>query len=269
MTDNIWEIVEGDGPIVATAIHDGSGLRDELAGLTALAVQDRLREEDPFTGEWTKVAGSRVVAKRSRFEVDLNRPRAKAVYLRPEDAWGLRVWNDDLPSDVVDRSLAEYDAFYDTMRVFLKKIERRHGRFVVLDLHSYNHRREGPQGPEADPASNPEVNLGTGTMPPGRWGHIVERFMGDLRAFDFLGRRLDVRENVKFRGGFFPRWIHTEFQRTGCALAVEFKKFFMDEWTGRPDRRQLEAIREAIASTIPGILEEMAEITRSEGPATG
>jgi hypothetical protein len=152
------------------------------------------------------------------------------------------------------------------MREFLRKIERRHGRFVVLDLHSYNHRRKGPQGPEADPKANPEVNLGTGTMPSGAWRNLVERFLADLRGFDFLGRRLDVRENVKFRGGFFPRWIHTEFSETGCALAVEFKKFFMDEWTGTPDTGQLKTIRKALASTIPGILEELAKATRGKGP---
>jgi hypothetical protein len=83
--------------------------------------------------------------------------------------------------------------------------------------------------------------------------------MADLRAFDFLGRHLDVRENVKFQGGYFGRWIHRTFPESGCALAIEFKKFFMDEWTGRPDPRQLEAIRQALAATIPGVLEVLGK----------
>jgi len=42
-------------------------------------------------------------------------------------------------------------------------LERRFSRFVVFDLHTYNHRL-GPQALPADPRYNPEVNLGTGTL---------------------------------------------------------------------------------------------------------
>lgn len=40
------------------------------------------------------------------------------------------------------------------------------------------------------------------------------------------------------------------------AVAIEFKTFFMDEWTGAPDWSRIDAIREALAGTVPGILEE-------------
>jgi hypothetical protein len=33
----------------------------------------------------------------------------------------------------------------------------------------------------------------------------------------------------------------------GCAIAVEFKKFFMDEWTGEPDPAELAAMRSFVA----------------------
>jgi hypothetical protein len=133
-------------------------------------------------------------------------------------------------------------------------MQHRFGRFVVLDLHTYNHRREGPEGPSADPTANPEVNVGTGTLNRQRWAPVVDRFIADLRGFDFLGRHLDVRENVKFRGGQFSRWIHETFPEAACSLAIEFKKFFMDEWTGEPDRVQVEAIRRALQSTVPGMI---------------
>ena len=126
---------------------------------------------------------------------------------------------------------------------------------MVFDLHTYNHRREGPAGPAADPEKNPEVNLGTGSMNRDKWAPIVDRFVTELRAFDFLGRKLDVRENIRFRGGHFGRWIHESFPDSGVALAIEFKKFFMDEWTGEPFEEHVEAIGRALASTIPGLLE--------------
>jgi len=255
---NIWTLDRGNGPIVATAIHDGHDVRAEVAHHLALDEAARLREEDPFTGRWTVIAPTRVVATRSRFEVDLNRPRETAVYRTPEEAWGLEVWNGSLPEAIVERSLEDYDAFYAELERLYTELARRHQRFLVLDLHSYNHRREGPAGPPADPAGNPQVNIGTGTMSDrSRWARLIERFIDDLTSFDFPGGRLDVRENVKFRGGACAAWTHRSFPDSACVLSIEVKKFFMDEWTGEADERQLNAIGEALASTLPGALEEL------------
>ena len=71
------------------------------------------------------------------------------------------------------------------------------------------------------------------------------------------GRRLDVRENVRFRGGELSRWVHRRFAGRGCALAIEFKKVFMDEWTGALDEQHLEELREALASVVPALIEEL------------
>jgi N-formylglutamate amidohydrolase len=247
----------GDVPLVAAAIHDGHAVRAEVADALALTESKRLREEDPFTGGWTVIAPTRILGMRSRFEVDLNRPRDYAVYRRPEDAWGLHVWKREPPAELIARSLAEYDRFYDEVRALLSRTARRHGRFVVYDLHSYNHRRDGPEAPAADPEANPEVNVGTGSLDRRRWAPVVDALLESLRAFDYRGRRLDVRENVKFRGGHFSRWVHESFPAAACSLAIEFKKFFMDEWSGEPDPVQLDAIRKALASTVPAVLEAL------------
>ena len=86
---------------------------------------------------------------------------------------------------------------------------------------------------------------------------MVDGFINDLRGYDFPGGRLDVRENVKFRGGRFPTWVHQTFPCTGCALAIEFKKFFMDEWTGEVDHELLRSIGGALQSAVPGVLEAL------------
>jgi len=255
MGESTWSIVAGKGPLVATAIHNGHTIRDELRALSALAESDRLREEDPFTDEWTTVADTRVVVHQSRFEVDLNRPREKAVYLRPEDAWGLNLWKEPLGPEMVDLSLSLHDSFYAELKQLLKKKEKSHKRFVLFDLHSYNHRRAGPEAPPAAQEENPEVNVGTGNLDRERWGPVVESFLSTLRGFDFGGRHLDVRENVKFKGGYLSKWVQENFPRSGCALAIEFKKFFMDEWTGEPARETVEMIRQALASTVSPILD--------------
>ena len=258
----IWCEVVGKSPLIAAAIHDGHDSRAEVSKLFALTDAERLREEDPFTATWTEVAETRIVGLRSRFEVDLNRPREKAVYIEPTDAWGLQVWKASPSVEVIARSLVEYDAFYAEVERILTNVEQQFGHFVVFDLHTYNHRRAGADAPPADAEANPEVNIGTGNMPREYWAPVIERFMSDLQNFDFLGRRLDVGENIKFRGGHFSRWIHETFPFSGCALAIEFKKFFMDEWTGAPDNVQVDAIRQALCHTIPGVLNELDKFNR-------
>ena len=251
--DQGWLIDEGEGALVAAAIHDGHAARTEAMELFALNSQERLREEDPYTGEWARLCANRIVGTRSRFEVDLNRPREKAVYIEPADAWGLTVWKHRPAEAMIDRSLSLYDGFYDRVRAAFSRLERQHGHFIVLDLHSYNHRRQGADAEPEDPTGNPEVNVGTGTLNRNRWGGVVDGFMEDLAAYSFAGRQLDVRENVRFQGGYFARWSHEQFPDAACVLAVEFKKFFMDEWTGEPDRAQIDEIAKALAVTLPGL----------------
>lgn len=260
-----FEISTGPGPLVAAAIHNGHAVHADTLPSLALDEAARLREEDPFTADLAGIAATRIVGRRSRFEIDLNRPPEGALYRTPEDAWGLHVWTDGVPDAVAERSMGIYRDFYDAVeRVLAEKI-RAYGSVVVYDLHSYNHRRDGPGGPLADPEQNPEVNVGTGSLDRERWGPLVDRFMADLRD----GARqaglgaLDVRENVKFQGGHFPRWIHHRFGPDACVLAVEFKKTFMDEWTGEPDCDHLRRLREALAYTVPGVLDSRAAIVEA------
>ena len=247
----------GTGPIVAAAVHDGHDVREDTAGVIALEDLSQLREEDPFTAGWAQVAPTQIVGVRSRFEVDLNRPREKAVYRTPDDAWGLQVWKSELPQANVDASLRQYDEFYDAVGRLLQELVDRYERVVVYDLHTYNHCRDGADGPKADTKENPEVNIGTGTMDRKFWSPVVDRFVSDLSAADYRGRSLDVRENVKFQGGYFGQWIHERFPRQVCAIAVEFKKFFMDEWSGEPDLEQVAAIYDTLQSTVPGVHEAL------------
>ncbi|MBL7115067.1 MAG: N-formylglutamate amidohydrolase [Kiritimatiellae bacterium] len=259
MVAPIWAIDGGDGPLVATAIHDGTTVRDEVRQHMLLPDEVRRREEDPFTAAWTRIAPVRIVGLHSRFEVDLNRPRETAVYRTPEDCWGLDVWDGHLPEDVAAISLEAYDDFYGMLQALYRKLGNTYGRFVVFDLHSYNHRRDGVNGPTANKVQNPQVNVGTGTMRHrSQWASIIDRFTQDLKRYDFHGGTLDVRENVKFQGGQHARWAHETFPDSACVLAIEVKKFFMDEWTGKADQELVKEIGKALASTVPGVLEELA-----------
>lgn len=258
----LWTLERGISPIIGTAIHNGHHVRPEALDRMALDEAGRLREEDPFTAYAILDVPNQIVFHRSRFEIDLNRARDGSVYLRPEQSWGLQVWQEPPSPAIIARSLRIHDAYYAMLRQTLAGIEADHGQFVLLDVHSYNHRRAGPDDPPTDPDQAPDINIGTFSMDRERWGHILDPLMEILGSLRFRGRFMDVRENVAFEGrGEQTRFVHQHFPLTGCAIAIEFKKFFMDEWTGEPDLEALDAIRATIAAAIP-MLETALEAGR-------
>jgi N-formylglutamate deformylase len=250
---------DGDwsGQLIATAIHTGHDLRAETSRLLTLDESTRLREEDPFTDLIGAACPARVVVHRSRFEVDLNRDRDEAVYRRPEDCWGLEVWNETpLPEDVTEGSLAVHDAFYAELGARLDEVAAR-GPFVLYDVHSYNHRRDGADEPEGPGEDNPEVNVGTGSLDRDRWGDVVDTFMTTLAGTETAGGEIDVRENVRFKGAHLCAWVHDRYPDHGVALALEFKKTYMDEWTGDPDEERIAALAQALGETVEPVLRSL------------
>jgi hypothetical protein len=244
-----WTISNGAGRVVATAIHDGHDLRPEVAEIMALEEDERLREEDPFTGQAVLDVPTHIVVHRSRFEFDLNRPEEGAVYRTPDECWGLQLWRNGAPDEsIVQRSLELHREYYSDLAETLDGVAGRNDRFVVLDIHSYNHRRDGPDGDAQPQEAAPDINIGTFSMPREHWAFLLDPWIEALRGFDFNGRKLDVRENVAFQGrGNQTRFVHERYPKSGCAIAVEFKKFFMDEWTGEPDSAELTAMRRFVA----------------------
>ncbi|MFO7258157.1 MAG: N-formylglutamate amidohydrolase [Bacteroidota bacterium] len=245
-----FEIITGNSPLVAAAVHDGHYIREELRDYMNLLPNERMREEDPYTGYLTEVAPNRIIVNISRFEVDMNRPRDKAVYKQPSDAWGLHVWKKPLPQQLIEQSLAQYDRFYRDVRELLVQIIGQHGFFLLLDLHTYNYRRNPDAEDNAE--DSPAINIGTESLPR-KWHAAKDQFMRQLASKPINGEPPDVRENVRFKGGEFSRWVNSNFGAFGFALAIEFKKVFMDEWTGRVDIHHLENIKVALTEAIRAV----------------
>lgn len=247
-----WFVRRGHSPIVATAIHDGHAVRDDIASQYALSPMGRLHEEDPFTAFLIADLTNQVVFHRSRFEIDLNRTRDGAVYLRPDQAWGLDVWKTLPRPEQLETSLRVHDEYYRMLATMLAGIQQDHGKFVLLDMHSYNHRRAGNDQAPTDQKDAPDINIGTSSMKRELWGDVVDALVAHFSEFSLNGRALDVRENIAFQGkGEQTRFVHQHFPETGCAIAIEFKKIFMDEWTAEPDAASLAQLRSMVASAEP------------------
>lgn len=254
---NGWDIVMGNGPVMATAIHDGHAIRDSLRPYLRISEEERRREEDPMTGLLTAVGDVRIRARTSRFQADLNRPREKAVSTDPADTWGLQVWRDGLPPAEIEQSLADYDRFYEMIGGLIDQQVAKWGGALLIDIHSYNHRRDGADAAPAPQSGNPDIELGVTTLDPGRWGDVAKRFAQALRDTPVDGRAPDVRENVRFpTGGHFPEWVYATWGDKVCTISPEYKKIYMDEWTAQVDLPVIEDFRTGLGNAVDAVRAE-------------
>ena len=246
-----WDFRPGSGPVLATAVHAGHEMRPSVLEHSALDDAERLLEEDPLTDVLASVGDHLVVSWVSRFELDLNRPAEQAVYQQPSDAWGLDLWTQPLPGDEVARSLRSHAEFYDVMGEWIERLVAEHGRILLLDVHSFNHRRD-LDGDEAEAqAALPDIDLGLTTADRDRFGDVIDALWGGLREIELDGRRLDVRDNVRFPdGGNWPEWVAARHRDTVCTVTLEYKKVFMDETTGTADVAALHTLRTGLARAV-------------------
>ncbi|MGB5977534.1 MAG: N-formylglutamate amidohydrolase [Cyclobacteriaceae bacterium] len=262
MSLNFFELHYASYPLIAFAIHDGHEVRENLASRYNLSNHERLREEDPYTGIFAQISPCRMIGKRSRFETDLNRAPENAVYQKPEDAWGLNVWKESPTEEMVSESMSLYNDFYAHAHTLISRIIERFGFAIIYDIHSYNYKRESPDK-EADPQKNPEINMGTENNNRDKWQPVIDRMMEVMRGGNYMGRSLDVRENVKFGGGYLSKWVNDNFGDKCLTLSIEFKKFFMDEWKGVGTDKEINTLKDILTTTIDPTLRAAAEVEKT------
>lgn len=245
-------IFDYEKPLICTALHAGTLLSNEFADNMGITPAEKLREEDPHTDFLTYFAGNRIIAWFSRFEYDLNRPPEKAIYLEPADAWDLNVRKKPPTAAMLESARARYQEFYSLVSLQVQKMLQFHNQVLVLDLHSYNHMRNGKYGLSGIQLENPDIIICTGDLPPERC-RLAQKLRNRLDDVFCYDRSLDVRLNVKFTGGYFMNWLNNKYPQVTC-YAIEFKKIFMDEWTGEFNQIYLDQLRVIFRDAVHGLL---------------
>ena len=230
-------------PLLYLAIHNGHHVSDHIARKIGISEFDRLREEDPYTEKFILDKPNHIIQYTSRFEYDLNREKG-IFYQKPSDCWGLPIYPFESLDDFEKHSAYEkYEIFYFELISAIYKFLQTYDRIIILDIHSYNHRRNGKLANFDDNSENPEIIIGTNHYQElgSSWKAIIDDFESVLKEQAFVGvfpnrsnssPYLDVRQNVKFSGGYLSRFINQKFKGNVCCISIEFQKFWMNEWTG-------------------------------------
>ena len=234
-------------PFIGCAIHKGHFLHSFVKNNLAISDEIQLMEEDPFTDTFLDSHYNKIIVNLSRFEVDMNRKRDKCIYQTSCDAWGLITRKNSFTNDELQFLYSEYDDFYKMVEQKIDQMLKIFKKIVVFDIHSYNHRRNGQNALPDDPDKNPEIIIGTSNMP-SKWQPLIDKIQSHISTLKYFDRYLDVRRNIKYPGGNFPRWLHDKYPEQVCCVSFEFKKIFMDEWSGKVDNDKLHQLNKIIFS---------------------
>ena len=137
------------------------------------------------------------------------------------------------------------------------------GQLLVLDLHSYNHRRDGAGAEAAPVEENPDIDIGATTLDRGVFGDLLGRFTEELGRHTMRGNALQIGENVRYPdGGNFPEWLFETYGKRTCVITLEYKKIFMDEWTGTLDIGAAQDLRTGLMHALGVARTELAKLNR-------
>ncbi len=272
MTDRIdqpltyrYLLEKTESPFWAFAIHDGHHIASSLLDHLLIDEESRLREEDPYTAILAELPFNRFISATSRFQLDINRSKQDAIYLKPEQAWGLDVWRKDIPKKWINQLHDNYDKIYRTIDEEIKKTISKYGYFIIYDIHSYNAKRDGSRS-VVDETSNPQINIGT-AYNHSKWTKLTSIFIQALQKIDQDIPSFDVRENINFKGGYLSQYINARYGEKGCVFSIEFRKDFMDEWTGLLYPEKLQEYKQLLLHTVDSLANYFARETGINCPS--
>ena len=235
-------------PFAGTALHAGSLIREDLQDALAVSEADRLREEDPATEQFIKELPIQVIALDSRFEYDVNRSEEKAIPLTPDMAWGLEVWNRDLSAAEKEFTLNKYHEFHSLMDIISDYLVSTTEKAYIFDMHSYCYQRD--QNLPWYENGKPEINLGTEAINKEVFGQEISMLLEQFGQISVEGRKIRAAENEVFRGGFLARKLCARHYNNLAVFAVEFKKIFMDEWSGEIYAPVIDEIKGQVSAVL-------------------
>ena len=227
---------------LGVALHAGHRVRPDVLKMMVVSEPDRYREEDPHTDLFIKDFPVRIMALDSRFEYDLNREPERSIYSSEQGIWGLDIWKSDLDGQMREFTLQKHKEFYDLVDLVVEYLLIRYEHLLVYDMHSYCYQREQKQQWYDDP--RPEINLGTVAVNRTLFAPIIEPLMKFLGENKIDNHPIRVGENAVFPGGYLSRRLSSEHYDNVLVMALEYKKLFMDEWTGEVYEDKLEKLIE-------------------------
>jgi len=211
-------------------MHTGSRIRPELMDAMLVKRENRFREEDPYADVFIREMPIRIIARDSRFEYDLNRENETCIYPYGDLKYGMDIWKRPLTADEKGPAILKHQEFHDLIDLLIHMLMKKNRHALIFDMHTYCYQRDGKRIWHEDP--NPEINIGSKAVNREIFGKAINTFMESLSGQTIDGHPVRIVENEVFMGGYLSRKLSKTWFKNVLVLAVEYKKIFMNEWTG-------------------------------------
>jgi N-formylglutamate amidohydrolase len=232
---------------IGMALHAGSRVRSNLQDILQTGSRERSREEDLFTDLLIRDFPLELVARDSRFEYDLNWEEEGCIYPYGQEKWGMKTWRRPLTRDEKAETHAKYREFHELLDMLVAHVVRRYGSAIVFEVHGFCYQRERQVSWWEDP--KPDINLGTRHINRDHFTPQIEMFLQEAAGIKMDGHLLRVAENELFQGGYLTRKYAATHNRQVLVLAIEYKKIYMDERSGRLFPERLDILRKNLLLT--------------------
>lgn len=247
----VFDFHEGESPLLISIPHEGTRLPDDLAARMSAAGRS-VPDTDWHVArlyEFAKEIGaSMLVARFSRYVVDLNRPADDAQLYPGQVATGLcpqqtfageAIYTGEPEIDVAGRVARYWRPYHDQLSATLSRLHARHGHALLWDAHSIASRV-----PRLFDGELPVLNIGT--------------FDGRSCAGPLAAAVYEVAQDspypavrdARFKGGFITR-RYGEPDRGIHALQLELaQRAYMNEQSGTFDESQASQLRDTLRAML-------------------
>ncbi len=237
-------------PLIGLAVHAGHRVREELQSKMGIDEDDRRYDEDTCSDSFLADFPIQLIGLDSRYEYDVDRKRDQAVYLKPFQCWGKKIWQTPPTKGELEISYQKYDEAHELIEFFVERSMAHHKKALVLDLHTYSYKR--PMFGNKS-STLPVFNVGTTSLDRKKHAKTIDGFLQELRKIRLKGVDISVAENDVFKGdGAVVQSIVSKFPEAGV-LVLDVKKVFMDEATGQIHEELAQQLRAA----LHGILQKL------------
>lgn len=240
-----WSL-DFSSPFIATAIHSGRHVPDEMLPVMEMTSARRLFEEDCATDIMIQGLPNAVWGLDSRAVYDLNRSLDLTLPLTPEKFWGATVYKQPPTSEMNRKNIAAYEAFYRFMGTCITYMLEKFNYCIVYDIHSYNIIRQMDKGIHHPPV----FNLGTHFLDRKKWAREIDLWLEMLGRIPLPGIESTVAENHVFMGkGELSRCL-TQWDPRILVLPTEVSKIYMDEMEGKVYTDVIIALQKGLSQAV-------------------
>lgn len=250
---DVYDFHAGETALLISVPHDGRQLPPDIAGQmtqSGLALPDTDWHVARLYGFARELGASLIVARYSRYVVDLNRPASdEALYpgqlatgLCPRQTFdGRDIYTGDPGIDVAGRVERYWRPYHDKIRKTLTALRQAHGRALLWDAHSIPSRV-----PALFEGELPVLNIGTFD------GRSCDEAVATAVMRAANASPFDAVRDARFKGGFITRHYGDPANSVQAMQLELAQRAYMDEQTGDYDERKASQMTDTLRALLAG-----------------